>query len=113
MRGVACLLLVPVLAFLLAAHWEIDAESAAAPADDLWRHTEDGWEKAAWLMPPSGPPRHALHPMVPGMLILLVSLAALVAFPQGAPSSKPSGSVPPRPKFRSGRASVEADGARC
>ena len=51
---------------------------------DCWRRTPDGWQRATWLAPQTPIRRPALHPVVVGLLELLVCLAALVAFPTGA-----------------------------
>ncbi|HUT90892.1 MAG TPA: hypothetical protein VMY37_15415 [Thermoguttaceae bacterium] len=61
-------------------------ETPAAPDRplDSWRRTPDGWQRATWLAPQTPIRRPALHPVVVGLLELLVCLAALVAFPTGA-----------------------------
>jgi hypothetical protein len=54
----------------------------ARPGDTLtqWRRTVDGWERAAWLMPPASSPCPTLHPLVVGLLQAFLTLAALIAF---------------------------------
>jgi len=48
---------------------------------DCWRRTPDGWQRAEWLIPQIPVRRPALHPGVIGLMVLLVSILGLVAFP--------------------------------
>ncbi len=60
--------------------------SAPGPNDSLlsdWRRTDAGWERSAvWATEPKGC-RPAVHPVVLGLLQLLLASAALIAFSKG------------------------------
>jgi hypothetical protein len=85
MRWIGWVLLAIVLAGYLAAEMPPPATPQPAPADTLWRRTRDGWQHATWLLPAESIPsrRPALHPVVVGMLEILLSAAALIAFSDG------------------------------
>ena len=76
-----------VLLLLMAAGWvacQMPFSDTAARSErrlDCWRRTRDGWEIANWVMPEPPTRCPALHPGVVGLLELLVSIAALIAFP--------------------------------
>jgi len=60
-------------------------ETPPTGGDDVaWRRTVDGWQRAGWLAAEIPLWRPALHPWVVGTLELLLSVAALAAFPQRA-----------------------------
>ena len=120
MRTIGCLLLALLTLGWLACQWPIgesDVISAAPelrlgyggqstaglaiPADRLaievsttWRRTTDGWEHPTWWLPKTEPPRPRLHPLVVGLLHLLVSLFALVAFSPFPGGESGRGGVP-------------------
>jgi hypothetical protein len=58
--------------------------------ETVWRRTRDGWEPAGWLTPPVRAHKPALHPVVVGLLELLLAVTALVAGSRSAASSRHS-----------------------
>lgn len=82
MRWLAGFLLLLAAIGWLACEIRLPAPTTATGASlDSWRLTRDGWEQASWLTPPTSRPAPSLHPAVVGLLELLLSLTALVAFP--------------------------------
>lgn len=82
MRQLVWILLILTVAGWLACEIPSDRHPTASQSQlDDWRRTPRGWERADWLVPEIPARRAALHPGVVGLLELLVSLAALVAFP--------------------------------
>jgi hypothetical protein len=57
----------------------------ARPGETLsaWRRTVDGWERPRWLVPPEAADRPTLHPVIVGLLQVLLASAALIAFSPG------------------------------
>ena len=76
-----------LVVLLLAAGWlasEIpltDAPAVSQDGPDGWRRTRFGWQQRTWSTPEAPVRRPALHPAVVGLLELLLSVLALVAFP--------------------------------
>ncbi len=97
MRSALWILAVPLVCCWLLIQWRVDGPSTAVPADDLWRRTCDGWEKATWLEPDPGPLNHALHPSVVAAMMTLLSVTALVAFPHGRPEQASEHDFPGSP----------------
>jgi len=65
---------------LLAGSLENGAEASATGLDTSWRRTRDGWERSSqWTIRPE---RRApsVHPIVVGLLELLLACAALIGF---------------------------------
>lgn len=82
MRWIAwCLVFVIAMGWLASEVPLPESPAAAAKRPDCWRRTEDGWQWAWWLTPQIPVRRPALHPGAVGLLEVLVSIAALVAFP--------------------------------
>ena len=77
---------------------EKDAEASAVGSDTSWRRTRDGWERSSqWaLRQKSRAP--AVHPIVVGLLEILLACAALIGFSEAGddrPRAKPRPACPP------------------
>jgi len=82
MRWVAWFLLLLVAVGWLASELPVPETSAASRQEfDCWRRTRNGWERAGWLTDRMSVARPVLHPGVVALLELLLSMAALTAFP--------------------------------
>ena len=82
MRWCGWFLLILVAVGWAASEVELPEKPASSARElDCWRRTRDGWERVTWLRPQIPPRRPALHPSVVGLLELLLSVTALVAFP--------------------------------
>jgi hypothetical protein len=59
----------------------------------IWRRTADGWERVSdWERPPPREPSlAAVHPILVAALLLMLSLAALLAFPPRGNRRRPDG----------------------
>ena len=68
--------------------------SAAQPAVDTWRQTQNGWERATWLVPEVPVRKPCLHPCVVGLLELFLSATAMIALATGAGSKRAETSSP-------------------
>lgn len=101
MRWVGWVLLTIAIAGYLAAEMPSAAPPEPSPPGSLWRRTRDGWQHARWLAPDEAIPfrRPALHPAVIGMLQILLSAAALVAFSDSGANS-PQSTTPDPGRFR-------------
>lgn len=79
MRWIVVLVLLLTGIGWLMAEVRIGEPSLTQLTSSDWRKTRDGWERPTWLAPPiEGKP--AIHPAVVGIIQLLVSMLALVAF---------------------------------
>jgi hypothetical protein len=82
MRWIGCLLVVlAALGWLACEVGLSEPPSAAGRELAPWRRTQFGWEKASWLTPQVPVRRPALHPGLIALFEILVSTAALIAFP--------------------------------
>ncbi|NLE39006.1 MAG: hypothetical protein GX621_13365 [Pirellulaceae bacterium] len=83
MRTAVCLAAVLVVLGWMLSEAPVARTSLDEPTVTVWRRTSEGWQRPEdWSEPPVVR-RPNLHPLVVGSLQLLVSLAALVAFPDG------------------------------
>ena len=92
MRMIGWLLLVLVMLGWTLGEVEPTSTLSDAQGGSNWRHTRDGWEQAgSWAAArPAGRPKP--HPVVVGLMQLLLSVTALVALPVGSfppPANKP------------------------
>lgn len=108
MRWFGGLMLILVVAGWVACEMPF-SETPTAPQrpPDCWRHTRYGWEQANWIGQPIPQRRPALHPGVVGLLELLVSIMALVAFPAHVALKRACRQGPLRP---GGKVPVAAEG---
>lgn len=67
---------------------EARPEDAAPDPKTAWRRTRDGWERPTWWRPAGPSRRPGLHPIVVGLLELLLALGALIGF--SGPSNRPT-----------------------
>lgn len=81
MRLIVCLLLVLIGIGWLASEVQLTAAPSQGNDDTGWRRTRDGWQhQSLWTgREPVREPR--LHPVLVGVLQLLLSAAALIALP--------------------------------
>lgn len=88
-----------IMTLLMTVGWAAAEIPVAEPpraglAYNDWRHTRDGWQRPTWLDASIPARQPTLHPGVLGMLQLLVSLTALVAFPAFTSSGGKESSSP-------------------
>jgi hypothetical protein len=83
-RLIGWLLLVLVMLGWTLGEVELSSQPSDIGSGPNWRHTRDGWEQAgSWTAArPAGRPKP--HPVVVGLMQLLLSVTALVALPVGS-----------------------------
>ena len=85
MRAIGLILLILIPGSWLASELPLASSPVQEDPDDGWRLTRHGWERMHQWNADGQTQRPLVHPIVVGLLQLLLSLIALIAF------SKPTG----------------------